>query len=259
MRQRTVSDFFWRDPEICDLSQEDKATLLYLLTSSSSNLIGVYQVVPRIAAAEMGWTADQLVAVLERLQLKGLINFTNSGWVWIKIWWKHNSAPGSFSPTLKKHAKKQIDEMPLGWRDDFLQLLELAGIDRVSIGYPYPIDTPPLNTNTNINTTTNQVVVDQIDDLVEAAVWAACKGGKVLKNESGFRHKVRARFLSGDPSLEDLRSLSAWQESNKREAAQDCARVEERKISSQSLDPACCKKGASLLPESLKKRVIKKS
>lgn len=78
MRQRTVSDFFWRDPEICDLSQEDKATLLYLLTSPSSNIVGVYQVVWRIAAAEMGWTADQLIVVIKRLQTEGLLSSLRS-------------------------------------------------------------------------------------------------------------------------------------------------------------------------------------
>jgi hypothetical protein len=104
---------------ICDLSQEDKATLLYLLTSPSSNIIGVYQVVPRIAAAEMGWTADQFMVVLGRLQTKNLINFMDTGWVWIKIWWKHNSAPGAFSPKLKENAKKQLAAMPSDWQEEF--------------------------------------------------------------------------------------------------------------------------------------------
>jgi len=135
MRQRTVSDFFWRDPEICDLSQEDKATLLYLLTSPSSNIVGVYQVVWRIAAAEMGWTADQLIVVIKRLQTEGLIEFDNAGWVWIKIWWKHNSAAGAFSPKLLQTAKKQCLAMPAEWLDKFRESLELAGLDRVSIGY----------------------------------------------------------------------------------------------------------------------------
>lgn len=160
MRQRTISDFFWRDPDICDLSQEDKATLLYLLTSPSSNIVGVYQVVPRIAAAEMGWTADQFMVVLNRLQLKELIDFTNAGWVWVKIWWRHNSAPGAFSPKLKENSKKQIAAMPAEWKEDFLQVVELAGVDRVSIGYSYPPDTlpPSSNSSININSSANGLV-----------------------------------------------------------------------------------------------------
>lgn len=151
MRQRTVSDYFWRDPQICDLSQEDKATLLYLLTSPSSNIVGVYQVVWRIAAAEMGWTADQLIVVIKRLQTEGLIEFDNAGWVWIKIWWKHNSAAGAFSPKLLQTAKKQCLAMPAEWLDKFRESLELAGLDRVSIGYLYPADTLPPNSSCNLN------------------------------------------------------------------------------------------------------------
>ena len=53
--------------------------------------------------------------------------------------------------------------MPTEWQDDFLgtvDSLKLSGVNRVSIGYPYPIDTPPPNTTTtcipiSITTTTN--------------------------------------------------------------------------------------------------------
>ena len=143
MRQRTISDYFWRDPEICDLSQEDKATLLYFLTSPSSNIVGVYQVVWGIAAAEMGWTKDQMLVVTKRLQSKGLIDFNEQGWVWVKTWWKHNSCAGAFSPKLLKNSKKQCDSMPPEWLDGFIKSAEMAGLDRVSIGYGYPSDTLP--------------------------------------------------------------------------------------------------------------------
>jgi len=155
MRQRTITDYFWRDPEISELSQEDKATLLYLLTSPSSNIIGVYQVVWRIAAAEMGWTADQLLTVITRLKNLGLVEFNKQGFIWVKTWWKHNSAIGAFSPKLLAKAKKQCDEMPSEWLEGFLDLLDKAGKGRVTIGYPYPIDWVTPNTNTNTNTNTN--------------------------------------------------------------------------------------------------------
>lgn len=46
--------------------------------------------------------------------------------------------------------------------------------------------------------------------MVEAAVWAARQAGDI-KNEAGFRVKVRARILT-DPNLEDMKSLHAWRE-----------------------------------------------
>ena len=156
MRQRTVSDYFWCDPKICDLSQEDRATLLYFLTSPHSNIIGVYQIVWNIAAAQQGWTKDQLLGVTNRLKNKGLLDFNEQGWIWVKIWWNHNSARGAFSPKLLENAQKQCDAMPTEWQEGFIKSVEMAGVNRVSIGYPYPTDTPPSNTtcNTISNTTT---------------------------------------------------------------------------------------------------------
>ena len=163
MRQRTVSDYFWRDPDICDLSQEDKATLLYFMTSPSSNIVGVYQIVWRIAAAEMGWTSDQLIVVSARLKSRLLIDFNDAGWVFVKVWWKHNSAAGAFSPKLLAKAKKQCDAMPDVWLDEFLVALEQSGIDRVSIGYTYGINTVPLNTTTNCSYNSITTKKDALD------------------------------------------------------------------------------------------------
>lgn len=198
MRQRTISDFFWRDPQISDLTQEDKATLLYLLTSPSSNIIGVYQVVPRIAAAEMGWTADQLIGVFKRLQMKGLIDFIDPGWVWIKIWWNHNSAAGAFSPKLLQNAKKQCAAMPTGWLDEFLKALELVGVDRVSIGYPYPTDTPAPNTTGNttgisISTTTTATQNTQQQQLVGSGGSCAL----IFPTTSPTEQKALAKLVTG--------------------------------------------------------------
>lgn len=165
MRQRTISDFFWRDPDISDLSQEDKATLLYFLTSPSSNIIGVYQIVWRIASAEMGWTSEQLIVVSKRLQEKLLIDFTDDGWIFVKIWWKHNSSLGAFSPKLLVKAKSQCDAMPLMWINEFLVLLEKKGVDRVSIGYPYSTYRVPPNTTTNCSYIFNTTTINQNGDL----------------------------------------------------------------------------------------------
>ena len=145
MRQRTISDDFWRDSQIWGLSQEDTATLLYLLTSPSSNIIGCYRLVWRIAAAEMGWTADQMLVVIKRLQEKELIEYTDSGWVWVKIWWRHNSAAVAISPKSKliSHARKQFADIPRDWLAAFGKSLEAMGINTQEIGYPSPIKIAP--------------------------------------------------------------------------------------------------------------------
>lgn len=190
-RQRTINDAeFWRAPRIADRTQEDKATLLYLLTSPYSNIIGIYQIVPRIAAAEMGWTADQLLSILKRLGNHDLVLFEDAtGFVWVKNWWDHNSAKMAVATTLRSKTFAQIDEIPPSWRNDFLKdflrrippkdgnvgvandcLRDLVATEMttrgytVSIPYPQAIGSRPANTNnnaisnSNTNTTPNIVM-----------------------------------------------------------------------------------------------------
>lgn len=130
-RQRTVDDAnFWRSPQVADLTQEDKATLLYLLTSPSSNIIGVYPIVARISAAEMGWTAEQFLPVVQRLGDKGLVSFDEpTSYVWVRTWWQHNSPQMALAPKLRGKTLVQIGAIPSLWRLPFVA--DLRG--RISI------------------------------------------------------------------------------------------------------------------------------
>lgn len=121
-RQRTIDDAnFWRSPAISECTQEDKATLLYLLTSPSSNVIGVYQIVMRVAAAEMGWTPDQLAQVLRRLHEAQLIRFDEaSSYVWVRIWWAHNSAKMAVGQKLRERTLVQMSQIPPQWVEEYL-------------------------------------------------------------------------------------------------------------------------------------------
>lgn len=158
-------------------TQEDRSTLTYLLTCPFSNIIGAYQIVPRIAASEMGWdTESQFMPILRRLQDAGFIEYEpEQSYVWVHIWWDHNSPRMALGPTLRQKTFNQIRELPEQWRtlytDDLIQRLPDNGelrelvsnafgpasaadegsTDRVSIPYPYPIDRGRVNTNSNYN------------------------------------------------------------------------------------------------------------
>ncbi|WP_129111999.1 hypothetical protein [Burkholderia pseudomallei] len=96
--------------------------LTYLLTGPFSNIIGVYQIVPRIAASEMGWdTESQMVPVLRRLCDAELVEFDpESSFVWVRIWWDHNSASMSVGGTLRQRTFEQIADIPPQWREPFV-------------------------------------------------------------------------------------------------------------------------------------------
>lgn len=90
----------------------------------------------------------------------------------------------------------------------------------------------------------------ETDELVEAAVWAFRRGGKEIKNESAFRHKIRARILSDGASEEDIKSLSDWRAGQNRKKQQAC--IFQEKFTT---DLEACEKGAGLLSYGLKERV----
>lgn len=190
-RQRTINDSaFWRSPKMAGRTQEDRATLTYLLTCPFSNIIGAYQIVPRIAASEMGWdTESQFMPILRRLQEAGFIEYeAEASFVWVHIWWDHNYPLMALAPKLRQKTFSQIQALPEKWRplyiEDLLERLpgneELRNLlantfgcskadqcpsDGVSIPYTYPIDRVRLNNNSKSNsnpTTLNQEPLEQL-------------------------------------------------------------------------------------------------
>ncbi|MEW5508298.1 hypothetical protein [Pseudomonas antarctica] len=122
-RQRTIRDQnFWRSPRLLNCTTEDKVALLHLLTAPDSNITGVYPLVPRIAGAEIGWTADQWLQVIHRLQDEGLVRYDHVRYVvWVRIWWDHHTATQVTGPKLRARALEEIRRIPSEWLDDFLR------------------------------------------------------------------------------------------------------------------------------------------
>lgn len=203
-RQRTINDKkFWNSPRMSGCTIEDRFALFYLLTCPASNITGSYAIIPRIAAAEIGWdTESQLLPVLRRLSDSGFIKYdAETSFVWVRIWWEHHHPKVAMGPMLSKKTIKQIREMPCSWvsgyLDDLLKqlqdyhepkegrdpskiLIEEFGLlkeqashpppnHRVSIPYDHPIDTADGNGNniSKINhTTTNKHVTPEKNLLV---------------------------------------------------------------------------------------------
>lgn len=189
-RQRTINDAaFWRSTKMAGRTQEDRAVLAYLLTCPFSNIIGVYEFVPRIAASEMGWDSDsQLMPVLRRLTECQFVKLDEDlSYLWVRIWWEHNSPTMAVGGTLRQRTLDQIAAIPPQWRDEFiddfvarlpsdgkkvgnLQAVVEAMLrpervaDRVSIPYQYVIDTRLGNINDNsiCNTTTTPLRYPEI-------------------------------------------------------------------------------------------------
>ena len=57
---RSVSTSFWSDSYIEEMAPEHKLVFLYLLTSSKTNMLGVYEISIKKMAFEIGLTNDQI-------------------------------------------------------------------------------------------------------------------------------------------------------------------------------------------------------
>lgn len=122
-RQRTINDqSFWHSPLLQGCTTEDKMALLHLLTSPVSNIVGAFPVVPRIAAAEIGWSPDQWLQVIERLRAEDLVWFDPVRmFVWVRIWWFHNLASQALGPKLRTRTIENIRQLPAPWREPFIE------------------------------------------------------------------------------------------------------------------------------------------
>lgn len=217
-RQRMVSDDFWVDPDLADLTTEQRTCLLLFLTCKESNVTGIYRVIWRAVGSGMGWTHDQILNAARDLKRKNCVDIhEDSGWVWVKEWWKHNSLRGAFTGNVAKKAAQELTQVPDFWRVDVCSWLTANDPEEAckpllralqgAAGNPSTSITPiPTTTPT---TTEQQLVVADVDELIEAAAWSASRTGP-LRNEAGFRRAVRERLRQQGPNPEDILAQRAY-------------------------------------------------
>lgn len=95
--KRVVSTSFWEDPKVMTLfTPEDKYFMLYLLTNPHTTQLGIYHLVPKIAAFEMGYSLESVLSLIDRFENKyGIIRYNNETMeVAIKNYLKHSIVKG---------------------------------------------------------------------------------------------------------------------------------------------------------------------
>ena len=94
---RVVSTGFWEDEKVVnDFSPEDKYFMLYLLTNPHTSQLGIYQLVPKKAAFELGYSIDSVNVLLDRFENKyGIIRYSKeTSEIAIKNFLKHSIVKG---------------------------------------------------------------------------------------------------------------------------------------------------------------------
>lgn len=127
---RVVSpDALWRSARISQLNEQERCTLAYLLTSPFSAYTGVFELVPRVSAAEMRISESKFCARIRRLEELGLVA-TDSNYILVKVWFLHSSWQVYLKPKAKARipALRAMQRIPQSlialWRDS----TEAAGV-----------------------------------------------------------------------------------------------------------------------------------
>ena len=95
--KRIVSTGFWEDPMIVnEFSPEDKYFMLYLLTNPHTTQLGIYKLVPRVAAFEMGYSVEAVLVLIERFERKyDIVKYSKeTSEIAIKNFLKHSVVKG---------------------------------------------------------------------------------------------------------------------------------------------------------------------
>ena len=112
---RVVSTSFWEDETVVnDFSPEDKYFYLYLLTNPHTTQLGIYKLVPKTAAFELGYSKEAVIVLLDRFESKyGMIRYNQDTCeVAIKNYLRHSVVKGGkpVFDCLIKEESRVVDE-----------------------------------------------------------------------------------------------------------------------------------------------------
>jgi hypothetical protein len=184
---RNVQISFWTDSKITDdFTPEDKYFYLYLITNPHTKISGCYELSIKQMSIDTGYSKDSIEKLLDRMQnLHKVIRYSKENKEVLLINWpKYN---WTISPKVKKAIADSIGKIKTEEFRDFITNL-YNHIDRVSIGYPYPI-----------NTTFSLVS----DSLVSDSLYVDSK----VENQHDEKEKKRQHILEVEEFFESVWKL----------------------------------------------------
>lgn len=106
MAYRKIHDSFWTDPDMEELTPEQKYFYLYLMTNPRVNQIGLYEFSIKHAALETGYNIDTVSKLLDSFKELGKIRVSESSReILVVKFWFHNK---SESPKMQSHVNQLL-------------------------------------------------------------------------------------------------------------------------------------------------------
>lgn len=153
MKSRIINTKFWDDNYTSDLDPIEKLMFLYLLTNTSTNISGVYEIPLKKIATETGIDKEMVQKILDRFDRDGKV-FYIDGWVWIKNFIKNQNER---SPKVKKGIELALEAVPSQIKVKVEE--KLKGIDTLSHSNS--------NSNSNLNSNSNTSEPKVSQDIVK--------------------------------------------------------------------------------------------
>ena len=104
---RRVHISFWQDPDVLELTPEQKYFYLYLMTNSKTRQCGCYEISKKVMQLETGYNAETIDKLIGYFVDAGKIEYCDdTREILLRNWHKHNS---SKSPRVKACIEKEVE------------------------------------------------------------------------------------------------------------------------------------------------------
>lgn len=162
--KRIVNTSFWEDEKVVDLfSPEDRYFYLYLLTNPHTTQLGIYKLVPRTAAFELGYSKEAVKVLLERFENKyRMIKYSEvTSEVAIKNFLRHSIMKGG-KPVMDCLLKEeqQVEDRTL-LKYIYNNLSSIYNLNTLNNTVREYIEHLNVYINTNDNDNDNERIVDE--------------------------------------------------------------------------------------------------
>lgn len=213
---RNVHISFWEDTKVIDeMTPEDRYFMLYLLTNPHTNLIGCYEISFRQISNEVGYTAEQVENLINRMQNnhKIILYSKETKEILIKNWYKYNWTRSdkllkAVEESIKYVKNKKMLEM-------LMNTVKVYSTDTVSIPYGYPMDTSDTDTVTDtvsINKNRSKFIIPSVEEIT-----AYCKERKNNINAEKFFDFYESKgWVVGKTKMKDWKAcIRTWESKGK--------------------------------------------
>lgn len=125
-KTRVINTKFWDDNYTSNLDPIEKLLFLYILTNTSTNISGVYEIPLKKIANETGIDKEMLLKMMERFAKDRKI-FYVEGWMWVRNFIKNQNQG---SPKVQEGIKRELEAVPSEIKEYVDE--KIKGIDTLS-------------------------------------------------------------------------------------------------------------------------------